>query len=118
MARGLSSQVAQVTASALDRESRIALFNSEGLAMEDHRTWSRFSVAVVAERAGERHTGSESPGERRGCEFFDSLDVESYTRTAAEREHTDLRTLNARLSSSGDIKDAVALYNARKSGRR
>jgi hypothetical protein len=39
-------------------------------------------------------------------------------RTAAEREHADVRTLNARLSSSGDIKDAVALYHARKSGRR
>ena len=39
-------------------------------------------------------------------------------RTAAEREHTDLRMLNARLSSSGDIKDAVALYHARKSNRR
>ena len=39
-------------------------------------------------------------------------------RTPAEREHADLRTLNARLSSSGDIKDAVALYHARKSNRR
>jgi hypothetical protein len=39
-------------------------------------------------------------------------------RTPAEREHADLRTLTARLSNSGDIKDAVALYNARKSGRR
>jgi phage terminase large subunit len=39
-------------------------------------------------------------------------------RTPAEREHADLRTLNSRLSSSGDIKDAVALYNARKSNKR
>jgi len=39
-------------------------------------------------------------------------------RTPAEREHADLRTLNARLSSSGNIKDAVALYNARKSNKR
>jgi phage terminase large subunit len=39
-------------------------------------------------------------------------------RTPAEREHADLRTLNSRLSSSGDIKDAVALYHARKSSRR
>jgi hypothetical protein len=38
-------------------------------------------------------------------------------RTPAEREHADLRTLNARLSSSGSIKDAVALYNARKSSK-
>jgi hypothetical protein len=39
-------------------------------------------------------------------------------RTPAEREHADVRTLNARLSSSGNIKDAVALYHARKSSKR
>ena len=39
-------------------------------------------------------------------------------RTPAERNHADLRVLSAKLSSSGDIKDAVALYNARKSSRR
>jgi hypothetical protein len=39
-------------------------------------------------------------------------------RSPAEREHADLRSLNARLSSSGNIKDAVALYNARKSSKR
>lgn len=31
-----------------------------------------------------------------------------------EREQSDLRTLSARLSSSGDLKDAVALYQARR----
>jgi len=35
-----------------------------------------------------------------------------------EQEQADLRALDARLSSSGDIRDAVALYNARKSNRR
>src|SRR4029078_8073328 len=35
-------------------------------------------------------------------------------RTPAEREHADLRTLNARLSSSRDITDAGALYHARR----
>jgi hypothetical protein len=39
-------------------------------------------------------------------------------RDSAERNHADLRTLSAKLTSSGDIKDAVALYNARKSSRR
>jgi len=39
-------------------------------------------------------------------------------RSPAEREHADMRTLTTRLSNSGDIKDAVALYNARKSARR
>lgn len=35
-----------------------------------------------------------------------------------ERNQNDLRTLSARLSSSGDLKDAVALYQARTGGRR
>jgi phage terminase large subunit len=39
-------------------------------------------------------------------------------RSPGERQQADLRTLSARLSSSGDIKDAVALYHARKSGKR
>ena len=39
-------------------------------------------------------------------------------RAPAEREHADLRTLSAKLSNSGDIKDAVALYHARKSQQR
>jgi hypothetical protein len=38
--------------------------------------------------------------------------------TRSERERADLRTLSSRLSASGDIKDAVALYQARKSGKR
>ncbi|WP_342712170.1 hypothetical protein AAFG13_12510 [Bradyrhizobium sp. B124] len=35
-----------------------------------------------------------------------------------ERANADLRALNARLSSTGDIKDAVALYHARKATMR
>ncbi len=35
-----------------------------------------------------------------------------------ERNQHDLRTLSARLSSSGDLKDAVALYQAKTAGRR
>ncbi|MBR0756609.1 hypothetical protein JQ604_30905 [Bradyrhizobium jicamae] len=35
----------------------------------------------------------------------------------AERASADMKALNARLSSSGNIKDAVALYNARRSSR-
>ncbi len=39
-------------------------------------------------------------------------------RSASERNNADLRALSTKLSNSGDIKDAVALYNARKSSRR
>ncbi|MGC2774660.1 MAG: hypothetical protein WA418_03380 [Bradyrhizobium sp.] len=37
--------------------------------------------------------------------------------SSGERARTDLRALNARLTSSGELKDAVALYQARRSGR-
>ncbi len=37
--------------------------------------------------------------------------------SSGERGRTDLRALNARLTSSGDLKDAVALYQARMSRR-
>jgi len=40
------------------------------------------------------------------------------SRSAAERDHADLKALSAKLSSSGNIRDAVALYNARKATRR
>ena len=39
-------------------------------------------------------------------------------RSRGDRERSDLHTLNAKLSSSGDLKDAVALYQARRAGRR
>ena len=39
-------------------------------------------------------------------------------RSSSERNHADLRALSAKLSTSGDIKDAVALYNARKASGR
>lgn len=37
--------------------------------------------------------------------------------TRSERDRADLRTLSAKLSSSGDLRDAVALYKARMSGK-
>ncbi|MEN9353274.1 MAG: hypothetical protein RL318_599 [Fibrobacterota bacterium] len=100
VARSTSSDVAQVTASALDRDSHIALYNSEGFSMEDHRSWSRFSVAVIAERHGERHTGSESPGERRGFEFFENLDIAGCSRKATERA---VRMLDAGYVEAGEM---------------
>ena len=38
--------------------------------------------------------------------------------TRSERERADLRMLSSKLSASGNIKDAVALYQARKTGKR
>ena len=87
-----SPAVVQVSASLSDSHKRITIANSEGLFISDERTRVRFAVSVTAEKDGERFASSESPGALRGFEFFDELDIEGLTRSAAERS---LRMLSA-----------------------
>ncbi|TGK13361.1 TldD/PmbA family protein [Leptospira stimsonii] len=84
-ARATSSHIVQVSASASDSVSKIGIYNSEGLALEDLRVRSRFSINVAAEKQGERFVASENPGARKGFEFFASLPIEQLSKTAAER---------------------------------
>jgi TldD protein len=100
VARSVSDKIAQVSASAVHRVSDIAVFNSEGLNMAERRTWCRFHVSVVAEKSGERQTGSEAPGQRRGFEFYRDLDVAEVARTAADRA---VRMLDARPAPAGEM---------------
>lgn len=99
-ARALSPKVAQVSSTVLHRHSRIAIFNSEGLDVSDDRTWTRMTVAVVAEDGGQRQTGSEAPGMRRGLEFLEGLDVRKLSATAADRA---VRMLSAKSAPAGEM---------------
>jgi TldD protein len=51
----------------------------------DTRSRCRFHVSTTAEGAGEIFSAGEAPGEQRGVEFYESLDVERCARAAAER---------------------------------
>lgn len=102
--------VASAKASGVEARELMRLFNSEPLMR--HAVFQRmmydagkYRLAMKARDAIAAR--SVPPVQRPGI-----------ARTPAEREHADLRTLNARLSNSGDIKDAVALYHAKKSSRR
>ena len=106
-ARAVSAKVAQVQASATDKTSHVAIYNSEGLKVEDTRTLCRFHIQVTAQIAGQRFQGSESPGEQRGFEFFEELDVEGYSRVAAQRA---LRMLTATYIEGGQM--PVVMGNA------
>ena len=99
-ARSVSSRVVQVSSTLLHRRSRIQILNSEGLDREDDRSWTRFTVAVVAEHQGVRQTGNEAPGNRGGLEFLQGLDVEEQSRRAAERA---VRMLDARSAPAGEM---------------
>lgn len=99
-ARAVSPRVVQATIGILHRRTRLTIFNSEGLEREGDRTWTRFNVGVIAEHQGVRQTGSEAPGEGRGLEFLDRLDVEANARAAADRA---VRMLDASPAPAGEM---------------
>jgi TldD protein len=84
-ARNFSPMVTQVSARMFDSVSNITIYNSDGLHVEDHRTLSRFSLSVTAEKSGEIFSASEAPGAQRGFEFFESLNIEKISETATKR---------------------------------
>ncbi len=85
VARGISGQITQISATANDSFSHIEIYNSEGLSVSDKRSRARFTVNVTAGDGGERFSAHESPGALEGFEYFENLDVEKYTTLAAER---------------------------------
>jgi TldD protein len=99
-ARSVSPKVAQVSSTVLHKNSRIAIFNSEGLDVSDDRTWTRMTVSVIAEDGGQRQTGSEAPGQRRGLEYLESLDVRKLSTLAADRA---VRMLSAKPAPPGEM---------------
>lgn len=109
--RAVSAEImASAKASGVEAAELLRLFNSEPLmrnAVFQRMMYDAGKYRLVMKAKEAAAAKSVPPVQRPGT-----------ARTPAEREHADLRTLNARLSNSGDIKDAVALYNARKSNRR
>lgn len=99
-ARSVSDRVVQVSTGTTHKVSDIAIWNSEGLHVEDRRTWCRATVSVVASHQGERTTGTEAPGARRGFEFFRDLDARGTARLAAERA---VRMLDAAHPPAGEM---------------
>jgi hypothetical protein len=101
---------ASAKASGVEPDELLRLFNSEPLmrnAVFQRMMYDAGKYRLVMKARDAAAARPVPPVQRPGM-----------ARTPGEREHADLRTLNARLSSSGDIKDAVALYNARKSSKR
>jgi hypothetical protein len=102
--------VASAKASGIEPAELFRLFNSEPLmrsAVFQRMMYDAGKYRLVMKAKEAAATRPVPPVQRPGM-----------ARMPAEREHADLRILNARLSISGDIRDAVALYNARKSSKR
>ena len=105
-----SEIIASAKASGVEPGELFRLFNSEPLmrnAVFQRMMYDAGKYRLMMKAKGAAAAKPVPPVQRPGV-----------ARTAAEREHVDVRTLSARLASSGNIKDAVALYNARRSSKR
>ena len=100
---------ASAKASGIETGELIRLFNSEPLmrnAVFQRMMYDAGKYRLMMKARDAAVAKSVPPVQRPGA-----------AQNRAEREHAEMRTLSTRLSNSGDIKDAVALYQARKSSR-
>lgn len=97
-ARGVDSRVRQVRVVYSDRHQRLFMANSDGLLVEEERTYILFAVQVVAGEKGLIQTGYEPVAGLRGFEIFDTVDPVQVAETAARRA---IRNLEAREAPVG-----------------
>ena len=97
-ARGIDSRVRQVKVIYGDKHQRLVIANSEGLLVEEDRTYTWLAVQVVAAENGLIQTGYEPVGGLIGLELFDKVDPTWVAETAARRA---IQALEARDAPSG-----------------
>ncbi|WP_062268378.1 TldD/PmbA family protein [Endozoicomonas arenosclerae] len=99
-ARKQSEKIVQFMGSALQREQRIEIFNSEGLHIGDTRHYTRFAGNAVAQEGNEQSTGFEAPGALTGWELNEQLDAKVLGEQIAKQA---LIKLNADACPSGEM---------------
>ncbi len=98
-AQAVSAEIAQVQASYLDWDQRIAVANSEGLFKQDRRVYSRMMIMAIASDGKENQTGYYGPGGMGGIEIFRTIvDPAKVGKDAAE---TAVRMLHAPVCPAG-----------------
>ena len=90
-AKGTSAEVSQVIVRLVEIDSRILIFNSEGIFANDRQLRTRFVVQAVASSGTEFQTGMQGPGYSMGFEVFKhKIDAAQCGRLAAEQSLTML----------------------------
>ena len=76
--------IQQVSAGMVEKRRSVLIANSEGLWVEDGRSYSRMRLSAVAEKGDGPQMGMESPGMLGGYEFFQNLNLEEMAESAAQ----------------------------------
>jgi len=97
-ARSVDGRIRQVKVVYSDKDQGLAIANSEGLLVEEHRTHSLLAVQVVAAENGLVQTGYEAVGGLVGFELFNEVSAAAVGQTAARRA---LQALEAREAPRG-----------------
>lgn len=82
-AKNYNPLIGQASSRYNDQMQNIIIANTEGLYVEDSRTYTRISVSAIAEKDGQMQTGTVSPGSHRGFEFSKNLDIKGIGEEAA-----------------------------------
>lgn len=103
-ARAYHESISQVSGNIADVDHQITIANSEGLLASDRQIRSRLRVSAVASKDGENQTGNYAPGERKGFELFEEIDLKAAGEKAAEQAVT---MLNAGYCPAGKMTVAI-----------
>ena len=89
-ARDYDNKIRQVMVSYVDKDQKIMVANSEGLMIEDQRTYTRMMVRAIASDGSNIQTGSETPGLHQGLELFDEYPAAEIAKESARQAVTML----------------------------
>ena len=99
-ARAYSSRVRQVMPLFREKHRRMWLYNTEGVMVDDDRSYAEFMVNVTAEKDGVLQSSMEAFGGRTGLELFDNNDAIAAADKAAA---TAVKMLDARPCPAGEM---------------
>ncbi len=99
-ARGYSPHVVQVVPVYREKHRKVWIFNSEGIAVEDDRSFTEFMVSVNAQKDGVFQNAFSGFGGRVGLELFDNNDPIQQAQEAAE---SAVKMLDARPCPAGEM---------------
>ncbi len=90
-AKEYSNYITETTQGYLDKTQSVIIANSEGLYIEDSRTYTRVTHSSIASEGQEKQTGGFSPGGLKGFELLDELDTYKLAQEASETAVTMLK---------------------------